>query len=309
MINRELIRLKVVQLVYAYYRSGEKEMNTALKELDFSLSKAYDLYLFLLNMLVSLQHYGQRKAEASLARAERLGLDKATALPDQRFAENKVLSLLSECEPLMAYREKRTEWDEEPVFIKDLYNLFTQSDIYNRYFVLEDYSFEADRELLRKLYKSIVQQNDDLEEMLEEKSLYWNDDKEIVDSFVLKTIRRLQPDSTSADVLLPEYESQEDQQFGHQLFSAVIERQQEVEELIKANIKNWEFSRLAFMDIIIAEIALTEILTFSDIPLNVSFNEYLDIAKVYSTPRSAGYINGLLDAIVKKLKAEGQLLK
>ncbi|MBR1890005.1 MAG: transcription antitermination factor NusB [Alloprevotella sp.] len=309
MINRALIRLKVVQLVYAYYKDGEKTPETALKELDFSLSKAYELYFYLLNQLVSLQEYGERKAEALEARATRMNLNQNLAFADKRFSENKILLQLKENPTLAQYRERREEWEEEPSFIKDLYNRFTQSDDFQAYLDAEDFSYEADREIIRRLYKTIICQNDDFEQLLEDHSLYWNDDKEIVDSFVLKTIRRYNPNLKPEEELLPKYDSQEDEEFGQRLYKAVLEREEETRQLIQENAQNWEFSRLPFMDIIIMQIALAEILTFNDIPLNVSFSEYLDIAKIYSTPKSSRYINGLLDHVVKKLRAEGKLLK
>ena len=139
--------------------------------------------------------------------------------------------------------------------------------------------------------------------------MYWNDDKEIVDSFVLKTIKRFNETSGPDQALLPQYAVEEDREFASKLFRAALENADMIRELIQNNCKNWEFSRLAFMDVIIMQIAMAEILKFPSIPLNVSFNEYLDIAKVYSTPRSASYINGMLDHIVKTLKKENKILK
>ena len=146
-------------------------------------------------------------------------------------------------------------------------------------------------------------------DFLEEHSLYWNDDKDVVDSFVLKTIKRFTPASGEKQEILPEYDTEDDHQFALELFQTTIERGEEMRDLVRGNSKNWEFSRLAFMDVIIMQIALTEMLTFPTIPLNVTFNEYLDIAKIYSTPRSSSYINGLLDHVVKYLQAEKLLLK
>ena len=162
---------------------------------------------------------------------------------------------------------------------------------------------------MRKLYKTLIVNNEAFAPILEEQSLYWNDDKEIVDSFVLKTIKRFDPANGPEQELLPLYGSDEDPTFAARLFTTTLERADDIRDFIRQSTKNWEVSRLAFMDIIIMQIALAEILAFDNIPLNVSFNEYLDIAKVYSTPRSSSYIHGMLDNICKKLKAEGILLK
>lgn len=302
MINRELIRLKVVQLVYAFYQNDGKTLDVAEKELKFSLSKAYELYKYLLSMLVDLKAYGERRAESSAARAERLGTKIGGLSPDRQFADNKFLVQLADNKALGEYREKKQEWPEEPAFVKKLYTTMIESELYQNYLTKEDFSYEADRELIRKLYKTYVCNNEDFDSLLEEHSLYWNDDKEIVDSFVMKTIKRFKEDSTAEQELLPDYAAVEDKNFAGTLFVETLKRAQEVRQLIRENSKNWEFNRLAFMDVIIMQIALAEILTFPQIPLSVTFNEYLDIAKIYSTPKSAGYINGLLDHVVKSLK-------
>ena len=309
MINRELIRLKVVQLVYAFYQNDGKTLDVAEKELKFSLSKAYELYKYLLSMLVDLKAYGERRAESSAARAERLGTKIGGLSPDRQFADNKFLVQLADNKALGEYREKKQEWPEEPAFVKKLYTTMIESEIYQNYLTKEDFSYEADRELIRKLYKTYVCNNEDFDSLLEEHSLYWNDDKEIVDSFVMKTIKRFKEDSTAEQELLPDYAAVEDKNFAGTLFVETLKRAQEVRQLIRENSKNWEFNRLAFMDVIIMQIALAEILTFPQIPLSVTFNEYLDIAKIYSTPKSAGYINGLLDHVVKSLKKKGELMK
>nr|WP_315089523.1 transcription antitermination factor NusB [uncultured Alloprevotella sp.] len=309
MINRELIRLKVVQLVYAFYQNDGKTLDVAEKELKFSLSKAYELYKYLLSMLVDLKAYGERRAESSAARAERLGTKIGGLSPDRQFADNKFLVQLADNKALGEYREKKQEWPEEPAFVKKLYTTMIESELYQNYLTKEDFSYEADRELIRKLYKTYVCNNEDFDSLLEEHSLYWNDDKEIVDSFVMKTIKRFKEDSTAEQELLPDYAAVEDKNFAGTLFVETLKRAQEVRQLIRENSKNWEFNRLAFMDVIIMQIALAEILTFPQIPLSVTFNEYLDIAKIYSTPKSAGYINGLLDHVVKSLKKKGELMK
>lgn len=309
MINREVIRLKVVQLVYAFYQNDGKTLDVAEKELKFSLSKAYELYKYLLSMLVDLKAYGERRAESSAARAERLGTKIGGLSPDRQFADNKFLVQLADNKALGEYREKKQEWPEEPAFVKKLYTTMIESELYQNYLTKEDFSYEADRELIRKLYKTYVCNNEDFDSLLEEHSLYWNDDKEIVDSFVMKTIKRFKEDSTAEQELLPDYAAVEDKNFAGTLFVETLKRAQEVRQLIRENSKNWEFNRLAFMDVIIMQIALAEILTFPQIPLSVTFNEYLDIAKIYSTPKSAGYINGLLDHVVKSLKKKGELMK
>ena len=310
MINREIIRLKIVQLIYAYYQNEGKTIDVAEKELNFSLTKAYDLYNSLLLLLLNLREVAVRRDEARQARDKRMGTKLTGVDADSQFAANKFLLQLEANKSLLAFREKQCQmWENEDAFLKKLYNSFVESDVYQMYLTKEDFSYEADREIVRKLYKSYVCNNDAFDEVLEERSLYWNDDKDVVDSFVLKTIKRFREEDGADQELLPEYASDDDRAFASKLFRNTIGLAPEVRTLIKENCKNWEFNRLAFMDVIIMQIALTEILSFPSIPVSVSINEYLDIAKVYSTPRSASYINGLLDHVVKKLKAAKKLLK
>lgn len=310
MINRALVRLKVVQLIYAYYQNEGKATEVALKELEFSLTKAHDLYHHLLGLMVEIRRMAERKDAARAAKNQRLGASAAMT-SDHILAQNKFLLQLESNEMLQTFVQTHKEniWEGEDAFTKKLYEKIVNDDLFLRYLDKEDRSYEADRELVRKLYKTLFTNNDDFDALLEEKSLYWNDDKEIVDSFVIKTIKRFDEANAEKQELLPKYGPDEDQRFAEHLFTATIGQAANIRDLIAKNTKNWEFSRLAFMDVVIMQIALAEILTFELIPLNVSFNEYLDIAKVYSTPRSSSYIHGMLDNICKKLKAEGMLHK
>lgn len=310
MINRDLIRLKVVQLIYAFYQNEGKDLSVAEKELIHSMDKAYELYHYLLSLLVDLRLMAARKDEARIARCRRLGTKEDGVSPEKMFAQNQFLCQLEANIQLGEYREKQNKdhFDEE-AFLKKLYTTLTESEIYQMYLTKEDFSYEADREVVRKLYKTYICHNDDIDTLLEDHDLYWNDDKEIIDSFVLKTIKRFAPEQAENQPLLPQYSLDEDREFAIKLFSTTIKQSDEIRTHIKENCKNWEFERLAFMDTIIMQIALAEILSFPSIPLKVSINEYLDIAKVYSTPRSSSYINGVLDHIVKKLQKENRLLK
>lgn len=310
MINRDLIRLKVVQLIYAYYQNEDRPLNVVMQELDYSLQKAHELYLFLLTTLAEIRELAEKHVEVHLQHNQRLGIRVEAPLPEQYIAENKFLQQLSDNEALIEYREKRKqEWDDEEVLVKNTLKAITDSEILAIYIENGVFDYEADRELVRKLYKAFVMNNEEYDALLEEHGIYWNDDKEIIDSFVIKTIKRFEPENGSSQELLPAFSNEEDQDFAHKLFKEVIARGEETRGLIRDNCKNWEFNRLAFMDIIITQIAITEIMIFPNIPISVSFNEYLDIAKVYSTPKSSSYINGLLDHIVKKLKEEQIILK
>ena len=306
MINRELIRIKVVQLTYAYYQNGSKNIESAEKELIFSLSKAYDLYNYLLALIVGITQESRRHLEVAQSRAKREG----TAMPSQRFAYNRFALQLEENHMLNDFMEsQKKSWNDEPEFLKNIFTQISESQIYKDYMASPEDSYAADRELWRKLYRTLIENNAELDALLEEQSLYWNDDKEIVDTFVIKTIKRFDEKNKASQELLPEYDSEEDKDYARKLFRATIMNADEYQHYMSEASRNWDFSRLAYMDIVIMQIAIAEMMTFPSIPVNVTINEYVELAKLYSTPRSAGYINGMLDAIARHLIETGHLLK
>ena len=310
MINRELIRTKVVQLVYAYVQNEDKSLETAEKELDFSLMKTYELYKFLLSLLIQVKRTAERREAARIAREERLGATTDELLLDKYLAENKLLQKMVENETLLNYLEReKQEWLEDDALIKNIYKAFTESSIYHEYIHKKEFTIKADRELIRRLYKEFLLDNEMLESTLEDHSIYWNDDKIVIEQFVIKTLGMFNGESQPDMSLLPEFASDEDREFAFQLFRQAIERGEEMCGHLRTNCLKWDFERIALMDKVIIQTALAEILTFSDIPLNVSINEYVEIAKNYSTPKSGAFVNGQLDAICKRLNKERILMK
>ena len=306
MINRELIRTKVLQLTYAYYQNGNKNMDNAEKELLFSLSKAYDLYNYLLDLIVAINREERRRVDIAAQRAAREG----TQMPSTKFVDNKFALQLEENNMLSEFLEdKKLNWEDNIEFIRKICQQIEQSEIYNEYMASSDSDYEADREVWRKLYRKLIQENEDLDYILEEKSLYWNDDKEIVDTFVLKTIKRFDPKNKAKQELLPEYKDIEDKEFAQKLFRSTILNADQYQRMMSESTRNWDFSRLAYMDVVIMQIAIAEMLNFPAIPVSVTINEYVELAKLYSTPRSGGYINGMLDTIARNLVESGKLLK
>ena len=307
MINRVLIRLKIVQIVYAYYQNGGKNLDTAEKELFFSLSKAYDLYNYLLLLMVEVTKQANKRLNAA---KNKLVPTKEELFPNTKFVENRFIAQLEVNKQLLEFsnNQKKT-WENEADFVKTLCDKILESDIYKEYMASETSSYEEDRELWRKLYKNIIFNNIELDQVLEDQSLYWNDDKEIVDTFVLKTIKRFDEKNGAKQELLPEFKDEEDQDFARRLFRRTILNAYYYRHLISENTKNWDLDRVAFMDVVIMQIALAEILSFPNIPVSVSLNEYVEIAKLYSTPKSGGFINGTLDGIVNSLKKENKLTK
>lgn len=306
MINRKLIRVKIVQLTYAYYQNGHHNMDTAEKELLFSLSKACDLYNYLLGLIVAITQEERRRVDIATRRAEREG----TETPSQRFAFNKFATQLEENKQLNLFMEdKKMSWENDVEAVRKLCDQIEQSPLYQEYMMSDAEDYETDRELWRRIYRTLIQGNEDLDAILEEKSLYWNDDKEIVDTFVLKTIKRFDPANKADQELLPEYDDTEDREYALKLFRSTILNADTYQRYMSETSRNWNFSRLAYMDVVLMQIAIAEMLTFPNIPISVTINEYVDLAKLYSTPKSGGYINGMLDAIARHLVDTGRLLK
>ncbi len=307
MINRVLIRLKIVQIIYAYYQNGGKNLDTAEKELFFSLSKAYDLYNYLLLLMVEVTRYASKRLDAA---KHKLVPTEEDLNPNTKFVDNRFIAQLELNAQLNEYvTTQKKSWEAEADFVKRLCEQIMDSDIYKEYMAAETSSYDEDREFWRKIYKKIIFNNQALDEVLEDISLYWNDDKEIVDTFILKTIKRFDPKNGEKQELLPEFKDEEDQDFARRLFRRAILNADYYRHLISENAKNWNLDRVALMDVVIMQIALAEILSFPNIPVSVSLNEYVEIAKLYSTPKSGGFVNGTLDGIVNQLKKDNKLAK
>lgn len=306
MINRELIRIKAVQLTYAYFQNGNHNIENAEKELIFSLSKAYHLYNTLLLLIVAITKMARKHYEVAAAKAEREGGEA----PSMRFAFNKFAVQLEENQMLRNFAEEQKDvWEDRTEFIKNMYLQIEKCEVYQEFIASKEDDYETHREVWRKLYKLFIQSNDELAALLEEVSLYWNDDKDVVDTFVLKTIKRFDPSNNEKQELLPEYTDEEDKEYARKLFRATILNADQYQRYMTEASRNWDFSRLAYMDVVIMQLAIAEMLTFPNIPVNVTINEFVDLAKLYSTPRSGGYINGMLDTIARHLIKTNKMFK
>jgi transcription antitermination protein NusB len=307
MINRALIRLKIIQLVYAFYQNGNKNIDSGEKELLFSLSKAYDLYNYLLSLMVAIKNYALQRIEFGKSKHVQTEEDKN---PNTRFVDNMFIAQLESNKQLNDFNANaKRNWSNEEEFLKGLFEQIAASNTYQLYMINDKPTYESDREFWRKIYKDFIYKNETLDDILEEQSLYWNDDKEIVDTFVTKTIKRFDPKNGANQPLLPEYKDEEDRDFALRLFRCTIMNGDDFRRMISENTKNWDLKRIAFMDVVIMQTAIAELITFPNIPISVTLNEYLEIAKYYSTPKSTGFINGTLDAIIKKLQHTGRITK
>ncbi len=307
MINRILIRIKVLQIVYSYYQNGNGDLKVAENELLFSLQKSYDLYHYLLLLIVDVTQLQRRILET---RKCKYMPTEAELNPNTRFIDNRFAAQLADNAALQKYlAEQGLTWSNDEEFVKSVLESILSSDLYAAYLENPDDSYETDKEFWRAVFKKLICGNVFIEEYLEDKSIYWNDDIEIVETFTLKTIKQFDEKKGSKQPLLPMFKDMEDKSFAIKLFRQTLLKGKEYRERIDKHMKNWETERIANMDLIIMQVALAEILTFPTIPVSVTLNEYIDAAKYYSTPKSGTFINGILDSIVTELKKEKLLLK
>jgi N utilization substance protein B len=257
--------------------------------------------------MVEVSRMSVRILEMRQARSKKL---KDGITWSRKFVDNRFIIQLESNRQLRSYcAEQDLSWEEHEKFVRDLYNKVEESDCYKNYMESGNSSYEEDREIWRLIYRNLFCNNDELSDLLEDINVYWNDDKTIIDTFVLKTINRFKPDSTASQPLMPEFKNDTDRDFATKLLYKAIVGQEYINSLVSESTRKWEFKRIAMMDRIILQLGLAEITTFPNIPLSVSINEYVEIAKMYSTPKSDKYINATLDAIAKKLIEEGKLVK
>ena len=305
MINRVLIRLKVVQVIYAYYQNGGQKTAMADRELAQSIDSAYSLYKTLLFIPVAWA----RQIGKSVAKQRRMNAPHISR-KEILLAENRFIAQLETNVELDSFVQSNDmDWLFESDWLKDTCAKMLESDVLEEYIQSEKFDFEADKELCRKLYKEFVEENDDLDALLEEQNIYWNGDKELIDSFVLKTIRSFTDGNATEQPLKSEFKDEEDRQFAIDLLHYGLNMASEREKVVAANCRRWDPSRLAFLDVIIIQVAMAEMMHFPGIPVRVTMNEYVELAKLLSTPASGSFVNGMLDTIAKDLAAQGKLNK
>jgi N utilization substance protein B len=294
-------------MVFAYYQKENKDIKLAESELHLSLRRSYDLYFYFLLLITELTRLQEQRIDAG--RLKLLPTDEDLH-PNTRFIDNRFARQVETNETLRQYiKEHGVSLTGERDFVKKILDRILTSEIYTKYLNSKEDNYGTDREFWRSVFRNLICGDEEIEEILEDKCIYWNDDIEIIETFVLKTIKRFDEAKGSKQELLPMYKDDEDRDFVVQLFRKAIMNEKEYRHHIDLHTKNWESERVANMDMVIMQVALAEILNFPKIPTKVTLNEYIDAAKYYSTPKSGVFINGVLDSIVKELKKEKLLLK
>ena len=307
MISRRVIRTKVLQVLYAYYSSEERSISNTEKELFFCIQKTYDLYHYLMSLVLEIADYAEQRIEI---KKNKFQPTFEELNPNTRFVNNLFINQLRHNRQLNAYIEqKKLTWVNHPELIKELYLILTESEIYEAYMNSVSGSYLDDRKFIEKIFNSIFLVSEELYQVLEEQSIYWNDDVEFVISVIIKTFRKFSEYSDSSQPLMPLFKDEEDREFAKDLLRKAILNHEELQGLVKEHSNNWDIERIAFMDILIMQLSITEFIFFPSIPTKVTMNEYIELSKYYSTDKSRNFINGILDKTLKDLKKEGKIKK
>lgn len=312
MINRTLVRTKVVQTLFAYYKDDSKTPLTARKELLKSFSDTYSLYMMLLWFACELTDYALEQLEDEKSRA---AVTHTPYLPNYRFANNSIARMLFNNSKLRNYmNEQNLRWDAGMNAVQAIYKQLVESDIYKEYMSCsEEPTFESEKVLWRKIY-GMMMNNEALESSLEDMEVSldqqgWTTDVDLVLTYVAKTIKRFSEERGNEQELLEMFDNEAELNFAKDLLQLTIEHTDEYKGIIEKSLQNWDADRLAFMDMVILMTALTEILGFQDIAIEVTMNEYIELAKEYSSEKSYIFINGVLDRVVNDLRKENVLFK
>ena len=309
MINRVLIRTKVVQNLYSYMLTKpDRSLSTALKDLESSLAKTYELYHYLLRLPVELTHIQEMRLDE--ARNKYMPTEEDLH-PNMKFAGNRLVAALAGNEQLRQFADEHTvTWNDDPILERLLLDKILKSELYQEYMADEDDSMTGDCLLWQQLMKQVIVPDENMADAIEQRSLYWTeDDVDMTVQFVNKTLRRLA--EGAEDAVLPMYKDEEDSQFGRELFTATVSLMPEnnalIDELVLSS--RWDKNRIVLMDRIIMCAALAEVRTFDKIPTAVTLNEYIELAKNFSTPASGKFVNGILNNAVNRLLKDGTIFK
>ncbi len=313
MLSRRHLRIKVLQALYAFFISTNDRIDAGEKELFKSINKIYEIYIYQISLLIEIVAFAARRIEEN---KKKFFPTEDDLNPNTRFIENAVIRQLEENRSFIKYRDEfRINWADEEEMIRKLYVDIRDGNDYKEYMSNPDHGYNDDREILLKILKKQMLRSEYLHYFFEERNIHWADDFFTANMLVMKTIKHFKP-ALGPDYKLPTLykinevdQSEEDRDFVKKLFRKTIVKSDEYDKLIEAKVKNWEMERIAIMDILLIKMALVELLEFPSIPIKVSLNEYIELAKMYSTPKSKVFVNGILDKLIADLKEQGAVKK
>ena len=306
MISRRLSRIKTVKALYSHYKSGQENLSFSEGEFRTGVRKCYELYLLLLQLIVEVADYAEKRIEIA---ASKLMPTQEDLYPNRRFVDNEVIRVLRESRELSdALTRAKLAWKGQEQIIKSLYEAMTAAAYYKKYMALDPVSFADDRKIVTGFYQNHLEDNEQLEAVLEDMSMFWVDDVAFAASHVISTIGALRSPADRLQIL-PMYKNDDDRQYTETLFNKSLVNAGEYMGYIDELTENWDFERIAFMDKMIMLAAITELTQFPTIPVKVTLDEFIEISKYYSTAGSSVFINGILDKAIEKLTAEGKIAK
>ncbi|MDE5807713.1 MAG: transcription antitermination protein NusB, partial [Muribaculaceae bacterium] len=299
---------EMMETTFSNFLASQDDGTDAIKAFSKSVDMARDLYFLLLILPLELTDLRERQLEEN---RNKYITTEEDLNPNLKFVENSLVDQIRHDDAIISYVEKNhLSWIQtDPLMMNALLKAVLESEIYQEYMEDPVSSPAKDFEFWKNIFKKVILENQDFLETLEDKSVFWNDDLEIMSTFALKTMRRISEGDRNA--VLDKFKDEEDARFGYDLIRYVIKNKDEYRGYIDDVLMEhrWDRDRLAFMDVLVIETALAEILNFPKIPLSVSVNEYIEIAKSYSSSKSGAFVNGLLASVLKKLKENGKLHK
>ena len=306
MISRRMLRIKVVKALYAHMKSDADSLMASEKMLVTSIDKTYDLYFLLMSLVVEMAQYAEQRQEA--AKNKKLPTYEDLN-PNRKFVDNAVIRLLAQSDSVNDYlAAHKLSWAKYPELVKALFTQLEQSDYYKKYMTSQESSFREDLALITEFYTRELEESEILESALDEMSILWNDDLGFALLMVTRTLSNMRASHTEVKVL-PKFKSIEDLDFARELFAKAAVNFDNYQAEIEKYTRNWDVDRIAFMDNLIMATAVAELVTFPSIPVKVTLDEYIEIAKYYSTHGSSTFINGILDKIVASFTEEGKINK
>lgn len=306
-INRRQLRIKVLQMLYSYEQTEDANLSSFEKKLANTIDETHDLYLYYLLLLIEFKFLAEQKIEGSKSKLRPVEKD---INPSLVFVENPILVSLSENQELKKLFAKRSiSWSAEMNLVKTLFNRIRSSELYLNYIENDKQDMESDISFITKLFKNLVVNDELILSYFEEQSIYWIEDIDLVASMIVKSFKRSKENKGKVDVLPLFKEKKEEQSFFKELFHKSIIKKDEIDKIIRDHTKNWDIERIALIDILLMRLAVAEVTSFSSIPIKVTLNEYIELAKQYSTNKSNFFINGILDQSFSDLKSEGKINK
>ena len=308
MLNRRHIRIKVMQALYALSQSEQPDLLKEEKFLNASTAQMYDLYLVLIDLVVEIHAHAKDMMERSQLKMLATESEKN---PNLKFINNEVLVKLSENELLQKElkKAKLNNWRLDNEYVVLIYNELMKSDFYEAYMSDTESDFKKDRDFVIDFFSEYVAPNNKLYDYLEDYRITWVDDLPVVNTTIVKRLGKIKPNSPESTIIPKLYKDEEDRQYAKDLLLRTARNNEEYEAEILGNTPNWDQDRIAALDKILIKMALCEFLRFPSIPIKVTINEYLELSKEYSTPKSSIFVNGVLDRLVKKYKKESRLNK